>query len=135
MTATPAPRPLDLPAYIAGQPVQTDRRVKVHYPYTNELTGTASLVYPVDVELAILAALDGGEPPTRYRRSEILDNARRMLAERAEEFADLIRRESGLCVRETRYEVGRALDVLRFAAAEALRDDGAAFAGDVSPHG
>jgi putative phosphonoacetaldehyde dehydrogenase len=135
MTATPATRPLNLPAYIAGQPVQTDRRLKVHYPYTNELTGTASLVYPVDVELAILAALDGGEPPTRYRRSEILDNARRLLAERAEEFADLIRRESGLCLRETRHEVGRALDVLRFAAAEALHDDGAAFAGDVSPHG
>src|SRR5262249_38735962 len=57
------------------------------------------------------------------------------LAHRAEEFADLIRRESGLCLRETRYEVGRAQDVLLFAAQEALRDDGQVFSGDVSPQG
>ena len=40
------------------------------------------------------------------------------------ELAELIRLESGLCVRETTYEVGRAQDVLMFASMEALRDDG-----------
>lgn len=42
---------------------------------------------------------------------------------------------AALSGRETRYEVGRALDVLRFAAMEALRDDGQIFSGDVSPQG
>src|SRR5262249_12410001 len=43
--------------------------------------------------------------------------------------------ESGLCRKDTRHEVTRALDVLRFAAAEALRDDGQCFAFDVSSNG
>ena len=61
--------------------------------------------------------------------------ARALLADRSEEFAQLIRSESGLCMRETRYEVGRAQDVLQFAAMEALRDDGQIFSCDVSPQG
>jgi len=38
-------------------------------------------------------------------------------------------------MRETRYEVGRAQDVLQFAAMESLRDDGQIFSCDVSPQG
>jgi aldehyde dehydrogenase (NAD+) len=38
-------------------------------------------------------------------------------------------------MKETRYEVGRAQDVLMFAALEALRDDGQIFSCDVSPQG
>jgi aldehyde dehydrogenase (NAD+) len=126
---------LDLPAYLAGKPVQTDRRLEVRYPYTSELTGTAALITPAHLDEAIRQALRGGEPLTRYQRFEVLDKARRLVAERAEEFAHLIRRESGLCIRETRYEVGRAQDVLQAAALEALKDDGQIFSGDVSPQG
>src|SRR5262249_39673539 len=49
--------------------------------------------------------------------------------------AEGITRESGLSIRDTRHEVGRAVDVFRFAAMEALRDDGETFACDISPHG
>ena len=72
---------------------------------------------------------------TRWQRHEILSNARALLGERAEEFAQLIRSESGLCIRETRYEVGRTQDVFQFAAMEALRDDGQIFSCDISPQG
>jgi aldehyde dehydrogenase (NAD+) len=54
---------------------------------------------------------------------------------RAEELSSLITSETGLCVRETTYEIARALDVLKFSAIEALRDDGEAYACDVSPAG
>jgi acyl-CoA reductase-like NAD-dependent aldehyde dehydrogenase len=47
----------------------------------------------------------------------------------------LITSETGLALREGRYEVGRTLDVLRFAAMEALRDDGQIFSCDVSAQG
>jgi hypothetical protein len=47
----------------------------------------------------------------------------------------LVSRESGLCLTDTRHEVARAVDVFRFAAIEALHDDGEAFPGDVSPNG
>lgn len=126
---------LELPSYIAGKPVRTDDRLEVHYPYTGELTGVVSLIAPAQLEQAIESALRGGTPLTRYQRFEVLDKARRLLAERVEEFAHLIRRESGLCMRETRYEVGRAQDVLQFAAMEALKDDGQVFSCDVSPQG
>ena len=51
----------------------------------------------------------------------MLAKARELLLERADEFANLIRMESGLCMRETKYEVGRACDVFQFAAAEAFK--------------
>jgi aldehyde dehydrogenase (NAD+) len=44
-------------------------------------------------------------------------------------------REAGLAIREARYEVGRSLDVLHFAAIETLRDDGQIFSCDVSAQG
>jgi aldehyde dehydrogenase (NAD+) len=87
------------------------------------------------VQEAIATALKAGEPLTRFQRSTILDRARQLLEERREDFAQLITSEAGLCLRETRYEVGRASDVLRFAAMEALRDDGQIFSCDISPQG
>ncbi len=53
----------------------------------------------------------------------------------AEPLARLITLESGLSLRDTRHEVSRSIDVFRFAASEALRDDGRAYACDVSGHG
>jgi aldehyde dehydrogenase (NAD+) len=64
-----------------------------------------------------------------------LENTRQALEARREEFARTITSEAGLALRETRYEVGRTIDVLRFAAMEALRDDGQIFSGDVSAQG
>jgi aldehyde dehydrogenase (NAD+) len=130
-----ATRTLDLPSYVAGEAIDTSDRLDVFYPYTHEQTGSVAMIGPNHLEEAIHRALRGGEPLTRYQRFEILDKARRLLMERAGEFADLIRRESGLCIRETRYEVGRAQDVLRFASLEALKDDGQVFSCDVSPQG
>ena len=88
-----------------------------------------------EVDAAISAALAPAEPLTRFARHEILDKTRWLLQTRREEFARLITTEAGLCIRETRYEVGRALDVLRLAAIEALHDDGQIFSGDISPQG
>ncbi|MFO0912941.1 MAG: aldehyde dehydrogenase family protein [Pirellulales bacterium] len=130
-----AQRPWHLPAYLAGQPLMTERRREVRYPYDGTLTGSVSLVSLEDVGRAIEAMQAGRQELTRYQRYEILDRTRLLLQERRDEFADLIRWETGLCQRETRYEVGRAQDVLLFAAMEALRDDGQIFSCDISPQG
>lgn len=124
-----------LPGYVAGEPVSDRPRIEIRYPYDGSVVGSVARLGPNDLERAITAALAGGPPLTRYERSEILARAAALLQARREEFARSIRLESGLCVRETRYEVGRACDVLRFASMEALRDDGQVFAGDVSPQG
>ena len=125
----------DLPCYIAGESRTTGNKLEVLYPYTGEVTGTVSMAGPPELEAAITAALDGGRKLTRYERHEILEKARDLLGERAEEFARGILSETGLCQRETVYEVGRARDVLQFAAMEALGDDGQIFSCDVSPQG
>ena len=107
----------------------------MYNPYTGEVAGTVSSVRRSQTHEAIEATLKGGEPLTRYQRYDILNKARSLLLEQAEAFAHLITAESGLCLRETRYEVGRACDVLQFAAMEALRDDGQIFSCDITPNG
>lgn len=126
---------LDLPCYIAGQAVTSDERIAVYNPYTNEVVGTVASLRRAQTHDALEAARQGGTPLTRYQRFEILNKARALLLERAKEFSDLITAESGLCVRESTYEVGRACDVLQFAAMQALKDDGEIFSCDISPKG
>ena len=123
---------LELPSYIAGE-AAGDELLDVIYPYTGEVTGRVRQGDGAGLEHA-LAATKPVEL-SRWARHEILTKARALLSERAEEFAQLIRSESGLCMRETRYEVGRSQDVLQFAAMEALKDDGQIFSCDISPQG
>ena len=47
----------------------------------------------------------------------------------------MITLESGLCLKDTLYEVGRASDVLLFSAQQALVDDGQVFSCDLTHHG
>ncbi|WP_343304376.1 phosphonoacetaldehyde dehydrogenase [Chitinophaga niabensis] len=124
-----------LTGYIAGTPLQSGALLEVKSPYDGRLVGTVTLGNRKDTEAAIAAGLKGGPLLTRYDRFAVLDKARQLLEERKEEFAQLIMSESGLCLRETRYEVGRARDVLHFAAIEALKDDGQVFSCDISPQG
>ncbi|MDP6538233.1 MAG: aldehyde dehydrogenase family protein [Planctomycetota bacterium] len=131
----PTLKSLDLPALIAGREVRTNERLEVHYPFTGEVAGTVSLAGPDELEEALAAAWRGGDPLSRHERHAILERARALLGERADEFAELILAETGLCAFETRYEVGRSQDVLQFAAIAALEDDGGAFACDISPNG
>ena len=136
MSSVRSPRSfISVPAYLAGKAVQRDSKLEVHNPYDGSLVGDIPMLAQQHLQEAICAMLSFSSELTRYERSEILDRARRLLKEQAGEFADLIRLESGLCMRETHYEVGRAQDVLQFAAMEALKDDGQVFSCDVSPQG
>tara|TARA_Y100001933_G_scaffold253158_1_gene293073 strand:+ start:5212 stop:6654 length:1443 start_codon:yes stop_codon:yes gene_type:complete len=136
MSATaPTESALELPCYVAGEPVLGSSKLEVHYPYTGEVSGVVPMLGRAELDASIDAALHYKSQLTRYHRYEILERARALLSERAEEFAHLIRSEAGLCMRETHYEVGRAQDVLQFAAMESLKDDGQIFSCDVSPQG
>jgi aldehyde dehydrogenase (NAD+) len=127
--------PVSLSSYIAGKPVHSDKLLEVHSPYDGRLVGTVTVANAVDAGRAIEAALMGGQKLTRYDRYSILEKTRHLLIERKEEFAQLISAESGLAIREARYETGRAHDVLLFAAIESLKDDGQIFSCDISPQG
>ena len=83
-----------------------------------------------------LASRESPEEQTfRHDRYRILMRAGALIAERREEIARGITLESGLSLKDTLYEVGRASDVLLFAANQALVDDGEVFSCDLTPHG
>jgi aldehyde dehydrogenase (NAD+) len=126
---------LRMSCLIAGQPVQSGKFHEVHSPFDNRLVGTVELADATHTESAILAGLAGGPKTTRYDRYLVLEKARQLLVERKESFAQVISAESGLAIREARYETGRAHDVLMFAAMETLKDDGQIFSCDISPSG
>ena len=126
---------LSLASLVAGKPIDIGESLAVRSPYDGSLTGTVVQATRTDTEAAIADALAFRDTPTRYQRAEILEKTRAALEARREEFARTISSEAGLALREARYEVGRTIDVLRFAAMEALRDDGQIFSCDVSAQG
>jgi phosphonoacetaldehyde dehydrogenase len=106
-------------------------------PYTGELVGEAPVSSPAQVTAALdAAAADSARPLLpRHERARILSAVADRLDGERDGLARLITLESGLGLKDTQHEVGRAVDVFRFAATEALHDDGETFAGDVSPRG
>ena len=120
--------------YVAGKPAG-EKEFAVKSPYSGQNVGSVTMVGRDDVEQAIRAAISERPKLTRFQRYEVLNRAGDLLSERKEDFALGITRETGLCIREARYEVGRSQDVLRFCAIEALRDDGQIFSCDISPQG
>jgi putative phosphonoacetaldehyde dehydrogenase len=120
---------------IGGERVARDRTLDIRNPYTRERVGTVPLATLEDVRRASDIARSYRATLTRYERSAILQKASALLRARTEEASDLITRESGLCKKDSLYEIGRVADVLVFGANEALRDDGQVFSCDLTPHG
>lgn len=120
---------------LAGERVERERKIEVFDPYTTLLCGTVPKASVEDVRRAFEAAQAYRSTLTRYERAGILNRAAALLRERTEEASDLITMESGLCKKDSLYEIGRVADVLNFAANEALRDDGQIFSCDLTPHG
>jgi putative phosphonoacetaldehyde dehydrogenase len=123
---------MNVSSLVAGKPVGGAVLV-VRSPHNGAEAGRVTVASRHDVDAAVAAAREFRDIPNRYERAKILDSTRAALETQREEFARLITSESGLALRETRYEVGRTLEVLRCAAMEALRDDGQVFSTDVSP--
>lgn len=109
--------------------------VSVFDPYTGEEAGRAPVRSAGEVRQVLDRAAAATVGLSRYERSAVLARIAERIERDAGELALLITSESGLSLKDTTHETGRAADVFRAAAVEALRDDGLAFAGDVSPHG
>ena len=120
---------------IAGKHVSRDRVIEVRHPYSGELVGTVPKATLDDVKRALEIARSFRSALTRHDRYKILMEAGALIASRRDALAHLITLESGLCLKDSRYEVGRASDVLLFAANQALVDDGEIFSCDLTAHG
>jgi aldehyde dehydrogenase (NAD+) len=125
----------ELPCLIGGNEDHGDGRIEVAYPFTGETVGSAPLLSRASVRRALDLAGHARVALDRYERSRVLERVGDAVAAAAVELAALITWESGLCLADTHHEVARAGDVFRFAAHEALRDDGELYACDVSPNG
>ncbi len=139
MSAGPTPCPPRDPVResrrIAGEKVSRERVIEVRHPYTGERVGTVPKATPADVKRALAIARGYRATLTRHERYGILMKAGAIIASRREDLARLITLESGLCLKDSRYEVGRASDVLLFAANQALVDEGQVFSCDLTAHG
>jgi putative phosphonoacetaldehyde dehydrogenase len=120
---------------IGGETVHRDRVIEVRYPYTGEVIATVPKATVEDVKRAFHIARQYKPTLTRYERYKILMRAGEIIASRRDSIARLITLESGLCLKDSTYEVGRASDVLLFAANQALVDDGQVFSCDLTHHG
>ena len=120
---------------IAGEKVHRDRIIEVRRPYSGEVIGTVPKATVEDVKRALKIARGFRATLTRYERYKILMTAGAIIAARRDAVARLITLESGLCLKDSHYEVGRASDVLLFAANQALVDDSEVFSCDLTAHG
>ena len=123
------------PMRIAGERVFRDRVIEIRYPYTNEVIATVPKATVEDVQRAFRIAKAYKPRLTRHDRYRILMRAGEIIASRKEEIARQITLEAGICLKDSTYEVGRASDVLLFAANQALQDDGQVFSCDLTHHG
>jgi phosphonoacetaldehyde dehydrogenase len=120
---------------IAGERVGGARVIEVRNPYTGGLVGTAPKATVDDVRRAFAIAKSYRAKLTRYERYDICHRAAESIRTRAAELSTLITAESGICKKDSLYEVGRACDVFTFAGNAALSDDGQVFSCDLTPHG
>jgi phosphonoacetaldehyde dehydrogenase len=120
---------------IGGTRVATERSSEVFNPYTRALVGSVACAAVEDVRRAIAIGKSFRPRLTRYERYRICYQTAEALRARTEEIANLITAESGLCKKDSLYEVGRACDVFLFAGNAALQDDGQIFSCDLTAHG
>ncbi len=122
---------------IAGEEVggENGKPIAVFNPYNSDLVGTVARASRAQVARAFQLAADYRPKLSRYARQQILLKTADGLVSRKEELADLITAECGLCKKDSRYEVGRAVDVFSLAAQLCIQDDGEIFSCDLTPHG
>src|SRR5579863_3335373 len=120
---------------IGGARIATGRSREVVNPYSGAVVGSVAQAALADVRGAIELARAFRSRLTRYERYRICYQTADALRARTEEVANLITAESGLCKKDSVYEVGRACDVFIFAGNAALQDDGQIFSCDLTAHG
>ncbi len=120
---------------IAGKLVDADERVEVMNPYTGKVVATVPAANPKQVAEAFKIANAYQPKLTKFDRQKILMRTAEILAKRRDEIAAVITAESGLCWKDSTYEVGRAYDVYSLAGQLAIRDDGEIYSCDVTPQG
>lgn len=123
------------PMRIAGNKVDADGVIEVHYPFTGQVIGTVPAGNGSHARQAFDAAAKFKSKLSRYERQQILFRAADLLIERRAQIANVITLELGISKSDADYEVGRAYDVFTLAGHLCIQDDGEIFSCDLTPHG
>ncbi|MGE0154308.1 MAG: phosphonoacetaldehyde dehydrogenase [Reyranellaceae bacterium] len=120
---------------IAGRKVDAEDAIEVFNPWDNSVVGTVPKGTKAHAAQAFEIAAKYKPKLTRYERQKILMATGEKLAARRDEIARLITAETGLSLKDSVYEVGRAYDVFTLSGQMAIRDDSEIFSCDITPHG
>ncbi len=116
-----------VPIYLAGEFVRAGTPLEVRDPATGELVATTWQAGPAELERATQAAVEAFGATRRlasFERRDVLAHVAERISQEADELAELLSRESGKPIRDSRGEVARGALTFRTAAEEALRING-----------
>ncbi len=123
--------PVVMGAWWKGSAHESGKWIDVKYPYTGKTIGRVALMDDDFLHEAITTTAKTKLTLSRHERGQILNRMAAEIEANEEAVAHLITSESGLSLTDTRYEVGRAVSVLKLAAIAALQDDSEVFPCDV----
>ena len=112
--------------------------LEVKFPYDGTVVGAVSMATADDMEDAMARAAAGFEITRKlpsYRRSEILQNIRRLMRERFDDIVEAMILEGGKNRKTAVGETSRALQTIAVSAEEARRLGGEIFSIDWTPAG
>ena len=108
---------------IGGMWVGSDNYFEVRNPFTGDVLAKVPEASLENVKSAVATARKAFEEEkiAAYRRSEILENTSRLIAQNKKDLAITISKESGKPIRSSRNEVDRTFLTLKFGAEKAKR--------------
>jgi acyl-CoA reductase-like NAD-dependent aldehyde dehydrogenase len=122
--------------YVAGQWIDTEKKIEVLNPYDGSVVDTVPRADLGDVDRALESAVRGARTMAKlpgYDRHRILKKAADLIEARTEEFARTITLEEGKNLAESRAEVSRSVQTLTLSAEEAKRLHGETVPFDGAP--
>ena len=123
---------------VGGEWRTTSEMLEVKFPYDGHVVDSVYMAQPQDLEDAIAAAQRGFEIARKlpsYKRTEILQNLQRLMAEHFNAFVELMILEGGKNRKTAMGEMKRALQTIAISAEEARRLQGDVFDIDWTPAG
>lgn len=113
--------------YCGGEWRSSDKNLDVTNPHNREVVGTTSFATKDDLEHATQAAVSAFEKTKKmqtYERAAVLQELADGLARREDEFVELMTKEAGKPIKDSRVEVQRGVFTLQTAVEEARRIGG-----------
>lgn len=124
------------PFWVGGKWISDGEVTEVRAPFDGAMVGTVTYASREHAEAGIEAAVRAFADTRKlasYQRQAILAMTSQLLAERKEQFAQVLARESGKPIKIARFEVERSIFTLQVAAEEATRIGGEVLPLDLLP--